>query len=276
MTSSRTRAFCFTKNNYTPEDEAQIKSINADYIVYGHEVAPTTGTRHLQGYIYFSNKLTFPRVKRLLPKGSHIEVARGTPAENTTYCSKGTDIYTAGTEPAQGERTDLEKLRDQVLATGEVPVKDIKNYQQLRFAEGLLRYVQPYHGPREVFWYYGPTGSGKTRSAFEYFDNANISVSRVNFDNHGYAAGYVNTDGAIIDDIRADTVPFHVLLDLTDRYRTQLRQLGLYVPWNPRTIIITAPEPPEVIYSGLSVRQGSMEQLLRRLTVIRFPTTPTA
>lgn len=53
------KQYVFTYNNYTPEGEAALKAWlgkNTKYAVYGHEVAPTTGTPHLQGY--FSLKKT--------------------------------------------------------------------------------------------------------------------------------------------------------------------------------------------------------------------------
>ena len=45
--------YCFTYNNYTEPGEAALKTWlaeNCKYAVYGHEVAPSTGTPHLQGY----------------------------------------------------------------------------------------------------------------------------------------------------------------------------------------------------------------------------------
>ena len=44
----------FTINNYKREFIQQILDIpKVKYVVIGEEVAPTTGTEYLQGYIYF-------------------------------------------------------------------------------------------------------------------------------------------------------------------------------------------------------------------------------
>lgn len=59
MAQNRTyRRICFTLNNYGEEDERRIKTEahRYKYAVYGRETAPTTGTRHLQGYINFRNR----------------------------------------------------------------------------------------------------------------------------------------------------------------------------------------------------------------------------
>lgn len=56
MSNIRLKRICFTLNNYGPEDENRIQS-NGElyrYAIYGREVAPTTGTKHLQGRGYNS------------------------------------------------------------------------------------------------------------------------------------------------------------------------------------------------------------------------------
>lgn len=58
----------FTLNNPTPVEETNIKkSVEGDYriryLIFGHELAPTTGTPHLQGYVEFSKKCTRYRIK---------------------------------------------------------------------------------------------------------------------------------------------------------------------------------------------------------------------
>jgi len=51
--------FDFTINNYQREFIEQIFRIpKVKYVVLGEEVAPTTGTEHLQGYIYFETQKT--------------------------------------------------------------------------------------------------------------------------------------------------------------------------------------------------------------------------
>lgn len=49
----RSYAWCFTLNNYTDEEIRRLESLECERLVVGKEVAPTTGTPHLQGYIRF-------------------------------------------------------------------------------------------------------------------------------------------------------------------------------------------------------------------------------
>nr|QJI53602.1 MAG: replication associated protein [Circoviridae sp.] len=61
---NRLKRICFTLNNYTEEDEQRIQqSVDLyQYAIYGREVAPGTGTRHLQGIDY--SRLPRPRFAR--------------------------------------------------------------------------------------------------------------------------------------------------------------------------------------------------------------------
>lgn len=74
------RRVVFTHNNPTPDDELNYEVMFqtgvAKYIVYGREIAPTTGTRHLQGFASLSKGYRWNALRALFP-GCHLEVARG-------------------------------------------------------------------------------------------------------------------------------------------------------------------------------------------------------
>lgn len=82
---SKSRHFVFTINN--PQDELSFDLERVSYAIYQYEQAPTTGTLHIQGYLYLKNPTTFNGARGLLPTGSHIEVARD-PEAAIRYCSK--------------------------------------------------------------------------------------------------------------------------------------------------------------------------------------------
>lgn len=77
---TRSRYWVFTLNNYTEADPDRISGLVSDgvasYVVIGKEVG-ANGTRHLQGYIEFSQRLRFSRVRNLLGR-CHIESRNGT------------------------------------------------------------------------------------------------------------------------------------------------------------------------------------------------------
>ncbi len=89
MRARGSRCWGFTLNNPTEEDVAQLhsvfKNLCADYRAQD-EIAGTTGTPHIQGYVYFKDCKTRPSVSRLIPRAC-VYVARK-PIALQTYCSK--------------------------------------------------------------------------------------------------------------------------------------------------------------------------------------------
>lgn len=105
----------FTFNNYTDKDEEILQNLDIfEFIIYGHEIAPTTQTKHLQGYFQLTTKKRHTQLKKILPKGIWYEKARGDYSSNQNYCSKeATNIYTRGTPTVKGSNTA--QLYDQII-----------------------------------------------------------------------------------------------------------------------------------------------------------------
>lgn len=132
---------------------------------------------------------------------------------------------------------------------------------------------------RNVFWFYGETGSGKTQRAVEmmyekYGDDYWISSGEIkNFKN-----GYCGEKGAILDDLRQGDIKFNDLLRMLDRYRYTVNVKGSTVEWLADDIIITSPFHPMELFKKYNPKNETwepredMEQLLRRINHIReFP-----
>lgn len=120
---SRAKNWCFTLNNYTDDHIAHLRSLSdndvVSYIVFGKEVAPTTNTPHLQGYISFKKLHRLNQVRSLL-SGAHLTVARGTATQNREYCCKDGSFEEYGDlsklRSKQGTRGDLDEFKDSVNA----------------------------------------------------------------------------------------------------------------------------------------------------------------
>lgn len=113
---SGSKHWCFTWNNYDDDSLSQLQLLAASpdvvYLIAGRELAPTTATPHLQGFISFVERQRFTFVHSLLPS-CHLESARGSPDQNRKYCSKSGDFSEYGTLPSgAGKRTDWEQFRD--------------------------------------------------------------------------------------------------------------------------------------------------------------------
>lgn len=116
---SSLRRYCFTLNNYTCtqvealnsalDDDAQVR-----YALYGKEVAPETGTPHLQGYISLRSKKRLTAMKKMFGNEYHFEACKGGEQSNIDYCSKGGDVTTFGIPSAQGKRSDLDAVKEAI------------------------------------------------------------------------------------------------------------------------------------------------------------------
>lgn len=273
---TRHRSYVFTINNYTDGDLAAIEKMsneNVNYLICGQEIGKLNETPHLQGYVHFVNPRTFNSLKKKLGNGAHIEPAKGNDAQNKKYCSKEANILIeVGIPTAQGTRNDLNEIRDKI-ENGEMNTYQLANehfamWVQYRrsFAEYRRlceRTVNPDRGTKrnwetdvEIYW--GPTGTGKSRRAFEENPNADVISFTGQFIN-----GYTGASVVIIDDFDPSEVELQVMLRIMDRYPMNARVLYGYENWNPRKIIITSNYDPKDWYLGNAAFRRRVSKVLK-------------
>jgi len=108
---SRNRNFCFTWNNYNDDSKLFLATVSCKYVAYSEEVAPNTGTKHLQGYISFNNPKTLSQA-RITLLGCHVETMLGSISQNEDYCSKVGELIERGQKPVSNDNKGrAEKLR---------------------------------------------------------------------------------------------------------------------------------------------------------------------
>lgn len=101
------KRWCFTLNNPRPSDcfseDDCINPEHFSYLIIGNEVAPKTGTPHLQGFIIFKDKVRLSWIINNIfvnpetGKGrASWFLCRGSPEQNIKYCSKGGDFKAMG------------------------------------------------------------------------------------------------------------------------------------------------------------------------------------
>ena len=231
------------------------------------EKAPTTGTLHYQWYVRFKGAVPLSRVLKLFPRdcGVHCEIAKGNEQQCVAYCSKDdTRVdgpWLFGEDALPGKRSDIVRVRE-ILESGggmrEV-AREIGSYQGIKCAEAILKYVEKERDfETEVRWYYGSTGSGKTRSAKEEFPDAWMSAKNLRwFD------GYDAHEVIIVDDFRKDFCTFHELLRICDRYGYRVETKGGSRQLLAKVIIFTCPFTIDQLYRDRS--DEDIGQLKRRV-----------
>lgn len=275
MTSkmSKSRGFCFTVNNYDENDEITLQDMDYEYLIYGREEAPTTKTKHLQGYIYFRSPRSFNAIKKKLPVGAHIEFAKGDAPANRVYCTKGGDWYEFGTMPVQGKRNDIIALRN-AIRDGMTDEQIMENESLCETYGKYIHFVSRcravYDKKRfntfrhlEVVVIYGPAGTGKTRYVYDHegYDGVYAlgqSQKEIWFD------GYENHKVLLIDDFYG-WIKWAFVLKILDGHPLRINIKGgtRWAGWDK--VYITSNKPPWEWYS-----KGYPLELQRRINSIIF------
>lgn len=282
---SRYRNWCFTLNNYTNEHLFTIRACvdagRAKYICFQGEIGEN-GTRHLQGVACFNDCVTLGGAKlRFTGMQPHLESMRASIAQAIAYTKKEEtadptlpwEEFGIAPSTGQGTRSDFESIRD-ALKEGqdiETIASDFPG-QFIRYHGGITRmaglFKSPRREPTRVFWFYGPTGSGKSRAAFEEYPDAYVKMPGCK-----WWDGYAQQDAVIIDDYRRDLCTFSELLRLFDRYPHRVEAKGSSIQFNSKVIIITTPKNPVDTWEGRS--EEDIAQLTRRIhEVKRFDIGP--
>lgn len=283
---ARFRNVCFTLNNWTEEDKVRlVANDDISYICYGEEVGES-GTKHLQGYCEFTKQYGLKKVKALLGERTHVEKRKGSQKQAIDYCKKDGIFFEVGEKKEQGSRSDLEHIRESVKqGTTQIEViNQCQNFQQIRYCEKLYEYkpLSPEYKKKEVYWFWGGTGLGKTRAAYDLIKDRKLDFWRSTLDGSKWFNGYWGQPAAILDEVRAAMYPYVAMLQILDGYEMRLPYKGGFCIWNPDVIIITSPVKPEDCYKGqMDFNDGGIDQLLRRITEVREfkapiePTVPT-
>lgn len=276
MPARQSRNWCFTLNNYTNDEyERLLQSYSPDaisYLVAGKEVGET-GTPHLQGYVMFMRKKAAGGVKTALGTDRlHVEIARGTPIQAADYCKKDGDFIELGIlQSTQGSRNDLSEVHE-MLRTGSnmLEVADSHFSTFIKYHKGFTLYTSLRSTPRDFrtqcVWFWGPTGTGKSRRAYdESMALCNGSVSYISDETLRWFDPYRGEKGVVLEDFDG-TAKISLLLRILDRYPLQVPVKGSFVQWRPRIVWITANFHPETLY-GCSPQFAA---LLRRIDDIQY------
>jgi len=289
------RNFIFTLNNYTDEDVNNLLTkLPFQYIVFAKEVAPTTGTPHLQGYCELHGQLDLTKIKEYTNETIHCEPRRASQSRAIAYVKDPESIpefaskkqnplsdmlYERGSPKQQGARNDLIIARHLINTGRALDVFDPDYSLGVQKAyEAIQKYVplsRNYCKPR-VVWHYGESGSGKTSRAYE------ISIGNVykcDLLKYGWLDGYNGHETVILDDVVVDDNNrqqwFDQLLMMTDRYPLRMNIKNSSVHFRPKLIIITSQHPPYCMFGeypalgkndpSLWAKDEQLRQLMRRI-----------
>nr|AOV86329.1 putative rep protein [uncultured virus] len=175
---AKSRGWCFTINNPTFGDTLDIEALKhaARYVIWGNEVGQDNGTPHFQGFTYFANAVTMARIKQILRR-AHLEPQRGTVNQAIEYCKKDGDWEEHGDKPVQGGgNSQRERWRILIKLAEDGEWEQVKHDfpgEWIRYGKRLLelrkRKRHVLDGDLEHEWWYGPTGTGKSKTLWELY-----------------------------------------------------------------------------------------------------------
>jgi len=273
--SKRGKAWCFTLNNYTKDDETKLmEETCSKYLIFGREVGES-GTPHLQGYInYGRNNKSFKQMKELLPR-ANLRKADGNAEENFNYCSKDGDFFEKGVRPlSQKEKGASNKRRYEIA--WECAMNDdfdsidadIRNryYNTLKKIKKDASMMTPKEDTTEkMLWYWGKAGTGKSRKARE--DHPDCFLKSCNKLWDGYIPGSRAT--VLMKDFdKRHEVLIHDLKIWGDRYDFLAEVKGSTMRIRPERIIITSNYHPSQIWT----KEQDLAGILRRFKCVEFKT----
>jgi len=276
---SRFRAYCFTYNNYPQNVEDQLVVLECVYLVAGYETAPTTGTPHLQGFVYFRNAKTLSAARRVLQgamPGCHLEPSKGSPRQNRIYCLKlgegdqpNDRYYERGTLPMSAEdkgEAESQRWEDAWESAKLGEFENIPADIRIRQYAALKRIAQDYMPALERLtqpcgtWIVGQSGAGKTRAVLDQIPDAFPKPRNQWWD------GYRMEPVVLVDDLdKFDVRLGGKLKHWADAYPFIAEAKGTSLRIRPQRIIVTSQYEIEEIWTD----QETREALLRRFVVIR-------
>lgn len=259
-------SWTFTLNNYVDSDEKLFQDIECTYIVYGREIGKS-GTPHLQGFVRFKYGKRFAGMQKLHPR-AHWEPAKDIEAA-TNYCMKDKDYFIKDNRNP-GFRTDIQAVLDLIeekKTLREIAVECPREI--IKYHNGIQKLLTLYQEPRndkpQVYWLYGPTGTGKTRYVYDRHKNESIWTCMNDLKNW---EGYEQQDVILLDDFRKNYCTFGQLLRYLDRYPLLCNIKYGSGQINSKYMYITCPYHPQDVYET----REDVNQLIRRIDkIIEFP-----
>lgn len=148
--------WCFTINNYVPEDDPCQwvgSRTGVSYVVYQKEKG-ASGTPHLQGYCELTAKKKLGGMKKIHPRACW-DIRKGTQAQAIAYCKKQDETYVAGPweeghpfVSQQGKRTDIEAAAHTARDEGLDEVVQEYPAEYAKYHAGMEKLAQYAHTKR--------------------------------------------------------------------------------------------------------------------------------
>lgn len=271
----RFRNFCYTIFPIHPMMrtglEFEVKKMK--YLIEGIETCPTTGSKHFQGFVIWKNPRSLSSIiKEYKHLKGHWEICKGNAEQNIEYCAKEDDYIEHGIRPTgRGSRQDIIQISNLVReGRTDREIIDHVGDRWLHCYRGVTRMREIYFENQPRNWvmdvriYWGPPGTGKTRSVWEEFENGVYPkpIGR-------WWDGYRGQSCVLIDDFDPDIcheMTYAFYLQLLDRYPLFVDPRFGRVNFCSNVIIFTSNIDPSTWF----LEKPNREAFFRRVSTVRY------
>lgn len=241
------------------------------------------GTPHLQGNIYFHNRITLLSIKKLFLEvseklnGVHIGDATGRPCHgnvghNIAYVTKtGVELYEWGTRPAlssDGGEGDRWKHIRELARNGQISSIEEQYFDvYLRYGSKLRAMYKPnpLSTPCEVIWVMGPSRSGKDYYIYKTYENMYIQMGLKWFDDYdGEDTVYI----AEIDSGKAKAMGIQLLKLLCDWTPVRVEVKGASYTIRPKRVVFSSNYTFDQVFSDFPEQDSTA--MWNRITQYMF------
>lgn len=268
--NNRSRGWVFTWNNYKEDDILYLEKLVCRYLVYGKEVGEK-GTPHLQGFVYYASLKSFAQVKKDF-KNNHIEVAQW--QDNAIkYCQKSGNYIERGEKPlTKQQQGEIGKLywETQLKFIKEGKHEEIDPKLQITQCRNIDYLYNKYLSKKKLedtleenIWYWGPTGTGKSRKARADCGDKEPYLKMCN----KWWDHYTDEEIVLIDDFdKKHSVLIHHMKIWADRYPFLAEIKNASRKIRPKKIIVTSNYHPMEIWT----EDNDLKPILRRFKILEI------
>lgn len=250
---SQNRRWVFTVNNPTGDIVSPLEPL-VEYMVVGNEVAPQTGTPHLQGYCFLKTKMRRSQLSKLLPT-AWLQEAKGSHQDNFDYCTKAKDFKEYGKFPEESSSCGKKFWNEFIASARAGTAEDTHPQQFVQYHAFVIKMMK--ENPPKVddlatldnVWFVGEAGAGKSRKArADYPDFFDKSINK-------WWDGYQGQPTVLLDDFdKSHSVLAHHVKRWSDRYAFSAEIKGSYDFIRPQRIVVTSQYTIDEIWDDAETR----------------------
>lgn len=243
--------YCFTINNPTVDHIEELKKMIiegiANYTVFQLEEGENK-TKHFQGYIELTKKMSIVGLKKHLTK-AHIEERRGSQEQARKYCMKPERLsgpWELGKMKEQGKRNDISQVQLDIENGMDEKTLSREHFNEWKkYGKAFKEYrllQSNFDRPNvEVAVWIGPPGVGKTYSATSYAEFKEFKKSDIftMTSEHGWMTGY-NGEKVIIMNEFNGQIGLDIINQLCEKGKMSMKVHGTMIPIEATLILFTS------------------------------------